>query len=60
MKNKKIKERKLTPNQRLAKIRNIIDEVDIRCAAIDGPVSETLEEITSKEIELIYWLALGK
>ena len=56
----------LTPNEtiaalrrRLDKITDIIEAVEIRCAAADGPVAATLEEMTSGELRLIYRLAKG-
>jgi len=47
----------MTPKQRLFEIARIIEVVDIRCMAADGPVSKTLEEMTQKEISKIYQLA---
>ena len=50
---------KLTPRQRLARIRQIIEDVDNRCMAADGPVTPTLQEMRQKEITEIYRLAAG-
>lgn len=47
----------LTPEQRLAEIALIIEGVDIRCMAADGPVTPTLQEMTQVEISRIYELA---
>lgn len=52
--------RRLTPEQRLAKIAEIIEAVDRRAAATDGPVTPTLQEMTQAEISEIYRLASGK
>jgi hypothetical protein len=52
--------KKLTPTQRLKEIAEIIEFVDHRCLAYDGPVGSTLEEMTQKEISKIYELAIGK
>jgi hypothetical protein len=41
----------------LSAIAKIIEDVDDRCLAADGPVSKTREEITDKEIKEIYRLA---
>lgn len=40
-----------------AEIERIIEAVDNRCAAADGPVTPTLKEMTQKEISTIYALA---
>ena len=50
----------MTPLQRLKKIAEIIEGVDNRCMAVDGPVTPTLQEMTQKEISKIYRLAKGK
>jgi galactose-1-phosphate uridylyltransferase len=50
---------KPTPEERLKKIADIIECVDCRCLAADGPVSSTLEEMTQEEISEIYKLAKG-
>lgn len=42
---------------RLARIRQIIETVDNRCAAADGPVTPTLKEMRQEEIGEIYSLA---
>lgn len=45
---------------RLDKIAEIIEDVDDRCLAVDGPVTPTKDEITADEIRKIYALAGGK
>lgn len=50
----------MTPEQRLHAIADILEEVDNRCMAVDGPVTETRHEITGDELRLIYRLAAGK
>ena len=42
---------------RLKRIATIIERVDERCMAVDGPVTPTLEEMTQREISEIYSLA---
>ena len=49
-----------TDRSRLAKIASIIEFVDQRCMAVDGPVSKTLDEMEQKEISEIYRLAMRK
>ena len=44
---------------RLAEIAEIIERVDNRCMAVDGPVPSTLQEMTQEEISKIYKLAKG-
>ncbi len=44
----------------LAQIREIIDRVENRCMAVDGPVTPTTEEMTEDELRRIYVLAGGK
>lgn len=41
---------------RLARIAEILEDVDRRCMAADGLVLETREEITNKEMRAIYLL----
>ena len=59
----KVKERRGTFAQlddaegRLTQIRQIIDCVENRCAACDGPVTPTLREMTERELRDIYKLA---
>ena len=48
-----------TPLQRLKEIEEIIEAVDTRCAAADGPVTPTRSEITDDELRRIYRLAKG-
>jgi hypothetical protein len=50
----------LTPQERLARIAEIIVNVDDRCMAYDGAVGDTLEEMTKDEIREIYQMAIGK
>jgi hypothetical protein len=45
---------------RLQRIAEIIEAVDNRCMAVDGPVTPTLREMTQAEISEIYRLASGK
>jgi hypothetical protein len=45
---------------RLGRIRQIIESVDQRAMAVDGPVTPTLEEITQEEMAAIYALACRK
>ena len=47
----------MTNEKRLKRIAEIIEKVDNRCMAVDGPVTPTLEEMTQKEISEIYKLA---
>lgn len=49
----------LTPEQRLSAIADIIEAVDTRASAVDGPVTPTDQEITLKEIQEVYRLAKG-
>ncbi len=46
--------------RRLTQIAQIIEAVDDRCLAADGPVTPTNQEITIDEIRKIYRLAGGK
>jgi hypothetical protein len=39
-------------------IQDILERVDIRCAAVDGPVTPTKNEIPTAELRRIYVLAL--
>lgn len=39
---------------RLDNIAKIIEDVDNRCMAVDGPVTPTLNEMTQKEMSMIY------
>ena len=45
---------------RLDGIVQIIEAVDRRCMAADGPVPKTREEITDEEMRAIYKLAGGR
>lgn len=44
---------------RLARIAEIIEQVDVRAMASDGPVSPTMQVMTQDEISAIYALAKG-
>ena len=46
--------------ERLARIAHIIESVDTRCMAVDGPVTPTLQEMEQDEISRIYALAMRK
>lgn len=46
--------------ERLRSIAKIIEDVDNRCMTYDGPVPPTTREITLKDIQRIYALALGR
>lgn len=50
----------MTNKERLKRIAEIIEAVDNRCMAVDGPVTPTLQEMTQKEILEIYNLASHK
>jgi hypothetical protein len=45
---------------RLREIAEIIERVDRRAQACDGPVTPTLEEMTQGEMSRIYELAKGR
>lgn len=45
---------------RLALIAEIIESVDNRCMAADGPVTPTLQEMRQEEISMIYAIATGE
>ena len=49
----------LLRNRRLKAIAEIIEGVENRCAAVDGEVTPTLEEMTQSELSAIYRLAKG-
>ena len=49
----------LFQGERLRRIVEIIDAVENRCLASDGPVSDTREEMTDEEMRKIYRLAKG-
>lgn len=49
-----------TRAERLARIAEIIELVDQRAMAADGPVTPTLQEMTQAEISEIYRLATGR
>lgn len=44
---------------RLERIAEIIEAVENRCMAVDGPVTPTLQEMTEEELRRIYALATG-
>lgn len=46
--------------RRLRRIAEIIEAVDERCLAHDGPVGDTREEMSKKEMQEIYDLAKGR
>lgn len=46
-------------NARLTSIREIIDGIENRCMAADGPVTNTRHEMTDEELRRIYRLAGG-
>lgn len=48
---------RLTQKDRLRRIAEIIESVEQRCMAIDGPVSPTLDEMEQSELSEIYKLA---
>lgn len=48
------------PGDRLKRIAGVIETVDQRCLAVDGPVPKTRELITDDELREIYRLAGGK
>ena len=50
----------MTEAERLIAIAEILDAVDNRCLAVDGPVSPTRHEITDRELRTIYLNALGE
>lgn len=41
-------------------ILTVIDNVETRCMAVDGPVSKTADEITDEELRTIFVLAGGQ
>ncbi len=45
---------------RLHSIKEIIDGVENRCMAVDGPVTNTRDEMSDEELRRIYRLARGK
>ena len=45
--------------KRLSQIQEIIEAVDQRASAADGPVADTREEMTKAEMRKIYRLAKG-
>ena len=44
----------------LCQISDIIEHVDNRCMAADGPITSTLQEMKHSEISKIYKLAKGR
>ena len=48
---------RLTEKERLNRIAQILESVDCRCAAADGPVTPTRHEITDAELHSIYVLS---
>ena len=51
---------KMTDKQRLDRIAEIIEAVDQRCLAADGPVPSTMSEMTQEEMSEIYKLSTRK
>jgi hypothetical protein len=49
--------KKLTSSKRLQQIAQIMEQVDNRCLACDGPVSKFQDEVTDRELRQIYVLA---
>lgn len=49
----------MKPETRLERIAQIIESIDDRCLASDGPVTETRLEMTPEEMKDIYRLAKG-
>lgn len=49
-----------TITESLSEIGQIIEAVDNRCMAVDGPVTPTLQEMTQKEMSRIYELTQPK
>ena len=47
------------PEQACRKIVDIIESIDMRCGAADGPVTPTRQEMTDKELRQIYQHAKG-
>jgi len=47
----------MTNEVRLKRIAEIIEAVDNRCMAVDGPVTPTLQEMTQREMSKIYAFA---
>ena len=45
--------------ERLKRITEIIDRVEQRCIAADGPITNTRLEMTDSELRSIYHLAAG-
>jgi hypothetical protein len=52
--------KRLTYRRRLELIAELLEAVDDRCMAVDGPVTPTRLEITDKELQRIYVLAKGQ
>lgn len=50
----------MSDKKRLQRIKEIIEAVDTRAMACDGPVPPTLKEMTQREISEIYRLAGGE
>ena len=43
--------------QALQKIIEIIERIESRCMAADGPVTPTIQEIIEADLREIYWIA---
>ena len=50
----------MTDKERLNMIAEILEWVDNRCMAVDGPVTLTKDEITTEELKTIYRLAKNR
>lgn len=48
-----------TPSERLAAIEQLIESVENRAMAVDGPVNNTRKEMTDQEMQYIYAYAIG-
>lgn len=58
--NAEVKQHRSNESKRFSRIREVIERVDGRALAADGPVPPTEEEITGEEMREIYRLAGGK
>ena len=50
----------MTASERLAAIADVIEGVERRCLAADGPVTPTTQEITEDELRQIWTLTQGR
>lgn len=58
--NAEVKQHKSNESKRFSRIREVIERVDGRALAADGPVPPTEQEVTGEEMREIYRLAGGK